>query len=208
LSTDLTEAEVAQRVVSAVGSVGARAIVTLVAADDRIGRFRHPSPTSARWQERLLVALCAQRHGLVAALTRIVVAGNVPGDLDARTRAAGSVFGRLVAATIPGATGATLFATAAAAYAEVGFAGEEVRHHQGGATGYRSRDWIAHPASQDTVQPAQAFAWNPSITGTKVEETILVSADGMEVLTSSPDWPSIPIARNGQTLLAPSVLSL
>jgi antitoxin VapB len=207
LSPGLTEADVAQRVVSAVGSIGARAIVTLVAADDRIGRFRHPSPTSLPWQDRLLIAVCAQRHGLVAALSRVIVEGKVPEDLDARTRAAASVFGRLVAATIPGATGASLFSAAASAYADAGFAGEETRHHQGGATGYRSRDWVAHPASQDTVRSTQAFAWNPSITGTKVEETVLVTGECVEVLTSSPEWPSIPFAKNGQSLLAPGILS-
>jgi hypothetical protein len=45
LVPDLTEIEVAQRVGVAVSSIGARAIVALVAADDRIGRYRHPVPT-------------------------------------------------------------------------------------------------------------------------------------------------------------------
>jgi Xaa-Pro aminopeptidase len=175
LSTDLTEADVAQRVVSAVGSIGARAIVTLVAADDRIGRFRHPSPTSTRWQDRLLVAVCAQRHGLVVSLSRVVVSGRVPEDLDVRTRAAAGVFDRLAAA---------------------------------GATGYRSREWVAHPASLETVRSTQAFAWNPSITGTKVEETILVCGERIEVLTASPDWPAIPLSVRGHSLLAPDVLTI
>src|SRR5699024_11265804 len=69
---------------------------------------------------------------------------------------------------------AELFQAAARAYADAGFASEELRHHQGGATGYRSREWIAHPQSRETVQARQAFAWNPTVTGTKVEETMLV----------------------------------
>ncbi|MGH8310987.1 MAG: M24 family metallopeptidase, partial [Steroidobacteraceae bacterium] len=134
----LAETEVAQQVAAAVTQIGARAIVTLVAADDRIGRFRHPVPTSARWQDRVMVVVCAQRHGLVAALSRIVVAGKAPDWLDARTRATASVFARLLEATIPGALGSELFSAAAVAYSDVGYPGEETRHHQGGATGYRS----------------------------------------------------------------------
>ena len=48
-----------------------------------------------------------------------------------RTAAAARVFGRLLEQTRAGATGAQLFETAARAYAEAGFAGEERKHHQG-----------------------------------------------------------------------------
>ncbi len=202
------ETEIAQRVATAVAHVGARAIVTLVAADDRISRYRHPAPTPARWQDRVMVVVCAQRCGLVASLSRIVVAGTVPEWLDVKTRATASVFGRLLDATRPGALASNLFAAAAMAYADAGFPGEEHRHHQGGATGYRSREWIAHPASRETVQQRQAFAWNPSITGTKVEESSVVSDEGLEVVTSSPDWPSMSLSVRGQMLLAPLPLAL
>lgn len=208
LVPDLGELEIAQRVTTAVAGVGARAVVTLVAADERMARFRHPAPTETRWRQRVMVVVCAQRDGLVAALSRIVVSGDVPDTLETRTRAAAGVFERLLAATEAGATGAHLFAVAAQAYADAGFAHEETRHHQGGATGYRSREWIAHPASREIVQAQQAFAWNPSIAGTKVEETVLLTPGGIEVLTSSPGWPSIPMCVRGRTLAAPGVLAI
>lgn len=208
LVPDLTEIEVAQRVGVAVSSIGARAIVTLVAADHRIGRYRHPVPTVTRWGQQLLVGVCAQRHGLVSALSRIVVSGRMPDALEARTVATARVFASLLEATRAGATGADLFGAAARSYAAAGFPDEETRHHQGGATGYRSREWIAHPASREMVQARQAFAWNPSITGTKIEETTLVTPLGLEVITASPDWPSIPLAVRGHTLSAPAPLAL
>jgi len=155
-----------------------------------------------------MVVVCAQREGLIAALSRLVVAGVIPDALEERTRATAGVFERLLAATTAGATGAQLFGVAAQAYADVGFAHEETRHHQGGATGYRSREWIAHPASREIVQAQQAFAWNPSITGTKVEETVLLTPAGIEVLTSSPDWPTIPLCVRGRALSAPGHLAL
>jgi antitoxin VapB len=86
-----------------------------------------------------------------------------------------------------------LFEAAAAGYREAGFPGEERLHHQGGPAGYRSREWIAHPGSQEIVQVRQAFAWNPTITGTKIEDTALVIGDRVEMITSTPGWPAIDL---------------
>jgi Xaa-Pro aminopeptidase len=204
----LDEHDVAHRVRSAIACVGARAIVALVAADDRIARYRHPAPAGARWRQSLMVVVCAERDGLVVALSRIVIAGPPSSDLLARTSAAGAVFERLVNATRPGTTGAELFGVARQAYAELGFAGEEALHHQGGAIGYRSREWVAHPASHEIVQRCQAFAWNPSITGSKVEDTVLVTGDERALITASPDWPVLPVACDGTVLPAAAVLQL
>jgi len=94
-----------------------------------------------------------------------------------------------------------MFAAASAAYADSGFPGEERHHHQGGAIGYRAREWVAHPRSQDVAVLPQAFAWNPTVAGTKLEETCLVHADGrVEVLTETPNWPAIEIHVRGQVV--------
>ena len=97
---------------------------------------------------------------------------------------------------------------AAGAYRKEGFAGEERLHHQGGATGYRTRDWVAHPGSSEQVQLQQAFAWNPSMTGSKIEETCITFSDGIEIITATPGWPSIPVEVEGRTYFLPDVLSL
>ena len=163
-----------------------RAIVTLVAADDRMGRFRHPVPTPAQWHQQVMVVVCAQRQGLVAALSRIVVAGRVPDALEARTAATAE---RLRAAARR----------------------DDARRHRrgalsgGGARLRRRRVSVRRiapspgrghglslarvdraPASRDTVQARQAFAWNPSVTGTKVEETMLVHERGLRGADDEP----------------------
>ena len=203
-----TELEVARRVSDALAARGIRAVVSLVAADERIGQFRHPAPTPRRWERALMVVVCARRAGLIASLTRIVCAGEVPAELRRRTDACARVNASLLAATRPGATGAELYETAARAYRAESFAGEERLHHQGGAAGYRTREWVAHPASSETVQPAQAFAWNPSITGTKVEETVLTRGDGVETITATAGWPQIAVEIDGREYLSPGVLAV
>ncbi len=56
------------------------------------------------------------------------------------------------------------------------------------------------------VQPWQAFAWNPSITGTKSEDTILATPDGPEVISGSPDWPLVEATAAGRLVARPDIL--
>lgn len=208
LEPGLTEREVARRANDALAAVGAHSVVTLVAADERLKSYRHPVPTEKRWEQVLMIVVCARRGGLIASLTRIVCASSVPDELKRRTEATARVNAKLYAATRPGKTSAELFEVAARAYAEEGFAGEERLHHQGGAAGYRTRDWVAHPAGAERVLARQAFAWNPSITGTKTEETCVAFDDGVEVITASPAWPTIRVELDGRAYELPGVLQL
>ena len=203
-----SEREIARRVTNALAAYKIRSVVTLVAADDRISMYRHPVPSDLCWQKTLMIVVCARRGGLIASLTRIVCHGPVPEDLRRRTHAAAEVNAKLYAATRPGVSGADLFRVAADAYATAGFEHEEEFHHQGGATGYRTRDWVAHPASNERVQENQAFAWNPTITGTKMEETCIAFATDVQVVTATPGWPQIATQVGGREYLSPDILSL
>jgi antitoxin VapB len=187
------EFDIARRMMDAAQGFRARAIVALVGADERLRRFRHPVPTGTAWRHVVMMALCAERHGLIVSLSRIVATEGAPFDLQERTEATAAVFGRTLAATRPGATAPQLYSTLASAYADVGYPGEELKHHQGGAIGYRAREWVAHPKSTEVVQDREAFAWNPTITGTKIEDTALVIDGGIEIVTSTPGWPTIDL---------------
>lgn len=199
---------IARKVKNAFRFFNIEPVVTLVGADERIGQFRHPVPTAKVWEKTLLIAVCARRHGLVASLSRIACVGEIPDELRVKTDACASVFARFLAATKAGASGAEIYRAAAEAYAEKGFGDEINRHHQGGAAGYKSRDWVAHPKSTETVQSNQAFAWNPSITGTKAEETVLATGDAVEYLTVSHGFPQISVEIDGQEFFAPGILKL
>lgn len=203
-----SEVEIAEKLRNELALGGITSVVTLVAADDRISQYRHPVPTGNRWKKTLLLVTCAKRHGLIASLSRMVCIGDVPNELKIKTEAAAYVNACLLHATRQRITGAELYQVAANAYAEKGFAGEIDRHHQGGAAGYRTRDWVAHPSSGEAVQENQAFAWNPSITGTKVEETCILTANGIGILTASPDFPTITTVIDGHTYWSPGVLSI
>lgn len=202
------ENQVARRIVDALGAYEITPIVNLVAGDERLKQFRHPVPTANTWNRVLMVVVCACRSGLVTSLTRLISVGSPDSDLKRRIAVVGRVNAELMAATQPGTTGAELYQLVSRIYATHGFPGEERRHHQGGACGYRTRDWVAHPASQEVVQVHQAFAWNPSVAGAKAEETCVVSDNGVEVISRSPDWPQLSIEVAGREYLSPDVLSI
>jgi antitoxin VapB len=52
------------------------------------------------------------------------------------------------------------------------------------------------------------YAWNPSITGTKSEDTILVGPHGNEVLTGIEGWPALSVTVDGQTVARPAILEV
>jgi len=203
-----TEKTIARKVKNALLFYNIESVVTLVGADERIARFRHPVPTENVWKKVLLIAVCAKREGLIASLSRIASVGEIPDELQRKTEAVAHVFANFLAATKPGANGAEIYQIAADAYAEKGFGDEINLHHQGGAAGYKSRDWVAHPASAEIVQKNQAFAWNPSITGTKAEETVITTENGIECLTASPNFPQISVEIEGRDFFAPGILKL
>jgi Xaa-Pro dipeptidase len=203
-----TELEIARKTKDALAEFNINSIVTLVGADERIEKYRHPIPTENKWKKTLLVVVCAKREGLIVNLSRIACVGKVPEDLRRRTEDVAYVFAKLLSGTKPETNGAELYQIAGDAYAEKGFANEIDMHHQGGATGYKTRDWIAHPKNQEIVRLNQAFAWNPSITGTKAEETIIITESGLEILTASPGFPYISIEMNGHPWFSPNILCL
>jgi Xaa-Pro aminopeptidase len=182
---------------AAAESLWARGIhpaLTLVGDARRLPVHRHPTPSRERLGARAMLVVCARRHGLYANMTRFV-SFRLP---TAEERALADDVARVEAAALdlsrPGATLGAVFDGLVAAYAAAGHPGEEARHHQGGPCGYLSRDAIAVPGSTVRLAAGGAVAWNPSLPGAKVEDTIRLGEDGLEILTVDARWPTVEIA--------------
>ena len=204
----MTEYEIAGLLSEHTYAQGATPIVNLVATDERIFKFRHPLPTGKRLEKYAMLVLCSRRGGLVASITRLVNFGPLSDELRRKQMACARVDATFIGQTRPGARVADIFQAAQAAYAATGFADEWQLHHQGGATGYQAREYLATADSVEVVHAGQAFAWNPSISGVKCEDTILVGATATEVLTETPGWPTLLVEAVGQTWLRPAILEL
>jgi Xaa-Pro aminopeptidase len=187
---------------------GAQPIVNLIATDERVWAYRHPLPTQKKLDRYAMLVLSARQAGMLCSITRLVHFGKLSDELQIKERACATVDAAVIAATRPGKTLGEIFNTITDAYAANGFANEWQMHHQGGASGYEPREYLATPGSKEVVGLGQAYAWNPSIAGVKSEDTIQVGEKGNTVLTLIPGWPLIEITVGDQSLARPRILEI
>ncbi len=204
----MTEYEISGKLAQEADSRGAQAIVNLIATDERIYHFRHPLPTAKKMERYAMLVLCGRWKGLVCSITRLVHFGRLPDDLRRKMEATAQIDATFIAATRPGARTCDVFQRAVDAYAAVGFANEWRLHHQGGPAGYEPREFIATPAVTDPVLAGQVYAWNPSITGCKSEDSVLVGEAENEVLTTIQGWPEVQVTVDGKVFSRPAILEV
>ena len=195
----VTEHTVAGLISQRLRERGVQPHVVLVAADERVFKYRHPIPTAKKLKKHLMAVLCGKRHGLIISLTRLLHFGKLPAELRRKHDAVCAVDLAFNLATQPGVPVGAVFAAGLAEYARQGFGEEWKLHHQGGPTGYQGRSFFGSPEEKRAVLSSQAYAWNPSITGTKSEDTILATGSGLEFLSSpTKNWPAVTIKLAGK----------
>jgi len=204
----MTEYEIAAKLAQEAYARELLPIVNLVATDERIFGFRHPLPASKKMNKYAMLVLCGRKYGLVCSVTRLIHYGPLSDELKKKQAAVAQVDANVIAATRPGATLAEMFGEIQAAYAGAGYPDEWQLHHQGGPAAYEPREFIATPSNQARVAVGQAYAWNPSITGAKVEDTVLITDDGFEVMTEMAGWPVIEISAGGRLVRRPLILEV
>ncbi len=203
-----TEFDIAARLEFEVQRTGAFPYVTLVSTDQRVFDYRHPIPTPRKLQRYAMLVVCAEYRGLIASCTRFIHFGPLPDDIRKKQQAVCNVDTTVNLATRPGRLTSEVFADLQAAYEANGYPGEWQNHHQGGSTGYAGREVIATPSTPHPVLANQAFAWNPSIQGTKSEDTVLITDSGLEILTTcSETWPKLTGHAPQGDMLRPDILT-
>ena len=219
----MSEADIAARLVAEGFKRRCQVPVFLVAADERITKYRHPIPTQAPLldgplKERavrgyVMVVGCFLREGLVVSITRFKRVGDVPLFVpDAYDRIC-AVDAVMQEATQQGNTLGDVFGACQRAYKNFGFPENEWHnHHQGGATGYAGRTCKGAPGEKFPIlddvwrkrvydvswigtEFGMAFAWNPSAVGVKSEDTFILLPNGKkEIVSATPTLPTVDLA--------------
>jgi Xaa-Pro dipeptidase len=176
------------------------------AADDRVFQFRHPIPTEKKIKKYLMVSVNARKWGLIVSLTRFVYFGKLPRELRRKYEANVFVDCTLMAHTRPGVPARDVLQKGIDAYREKGYPEEWKLHHQGGSIGYTGRDYRANFRTPDMIRENQAFTWNPSIAGTKSEDTILATSKRPEMITRPIRYPTLSLEVGNISFIRPAIL--
>jgi len=186
---------------------GIESTVALVASDERIFKYRHPISTAKKIDKYVLVVICGRKYGLITSVSRFVHFGAVPQEILDKHRKVIKVDAEYITNTVPGTKVSDVFKAGMAAYESVGYKDEWKLLHQGGPAGYGVRDYHGTPFVEGVVQENQGFAWNPSITGTKSEDTFIAKKTGFEIISNTGNWPLVEVkANNGMVLKRPDIL--
>lgn len=208
IKAGMSETEISARLIYEGQRLGCRVSVSLVAADDRIARYRHPLPTlpgsphERHVKRYVMVVGGIQRDGLVVSLTRFKAVDTLPDGIAPSYTRICAVDVRMQQATRPDQQLGDVFTACQRAYSEFGFEENEWHnHHQGGSTGYAGRTskgapgvtfpcldqrWVAIAREKlgADIAVSSAFAWNPSAPGVKSEDTFLLHEDGRQEIIS------------------------
>ena len=206
LEPGVTEYEMEALIADGLLCEGIMPSVLLMAVDDRIMSYKHAVARGQALKRYGMLNLCSRKWGLAISITRFVHFGELPAELSARFASSARVNAALLNSSRAGKTSAELFKVAQNTYAAEGFPGEEEFHHQGGPTGYGEREWLATPTGKEVIVNNQAFAWNPSIRGGKVEDTVVLHDGKIESLTDTPDLPLVETELNGTIYQSAGVL--
>jgi Xaa-Pro aminopeptidase len=206
----MTEMEIAALLGVEAQKRGVQPVVNLIATDERIYRYRHPLPTEKKLDKYALLVLSGRKYGLVCSISRLAHFGPLPADLQQRVDAAAQANAAFIAYSQPGALISDVFQQGQAAYAAGGFPDEWQFHHQGGAVGYEPHEYLGKPDAQDVISSGQAFAWNPTVAGAKMEDTILVGTQENELITAIPGWPvkEVAVSALDVEVMCPMVLEM
>lgn len=183
---------------------GIHPALVLVAGERRLPLYRHPLPTEELLGSRAMMVFCARRHGLYANLTRFVAFSPLSAEEERNHDLVAGFEDLALSASRPGATLEEIYFKIRKGYAAKNLEAEADRQHFGGTTGYLSRERIARPVTGGeepwVLSLNQALAWNPTLPGAKIEDTILLTGQGIEFLTLDSAWPSKHIVQKHHRL--------
>ena len=204
----MTELDVASMVSFELMKENIQPQLILIACDNRISDYRHPIPTMQKIERYVMYVTVAVKWGLNLSITRFVHFGEPSDELKRKHDAIINIDARLILNTRPGMKIVDIFEQHRENFTRFGFPDEWRKLHQGGSASYRIRDVKATLDTLDTeiVMLNQAYAWNPSITGIKSEDTILILEDKNEIISEDQNWPLVEVDVDGMKICRPDIL--
>ncbi|WP_367011313.1 M24 family metallopeptidase, partial [Mesotoga sp.] len=207
LKSEMTELEVQGLFYEAMAKRDIEPLLTLVFSEDSTLRYRHNLSRDVKLGRRGFASICARRRGLIASSSRSFTFEEAD-DVIRQHEQNCYVDAVAIGSSRPGVKLSEAFERLIEAYEKVGKAGEWKFHHQGGIAGYLPREVHANLKSDVSLREGNAVAWNPTIRGTKSEDTVLIGNEENSILSFPEEstWPSLEFEVNNKVVRRPALL--
>ena len=75
-----------------------------------------------------------------------------------------------------------------------------------GPIGYEGRYFLVNSKTDEIIKENNAIAWNPSASGFKSEDTIIVEKDENKIITFDKEWPILKVDTGSSVVERPDIL--
>lgn len=183
--------------------------VLLIGTDERIFRYRHPSPSGAKLGRYVFLHPAARYEGLHINVTRSIYFGDsLPDEIQRPYRTALDVEAACISSCIPGKYWCDILEMQKSMLRQRGYPEEWRNHFPGGRTGYSVCECDFSLSTERRIVDKECYDWFITVTGAKVEELSQNIAGKHEVLSSTGNWPVRRYEINKEVIDLPDVLLL
>jgi Xaa-Pro dipeptidase len=182
-------------------------ITILIAFDQRALDYRHPVMAGAKLENYALVGVCGRRNGLIVSISRDVLLEN-DAEMVRKHEKCAMVNAAFLSGLKQGNSLEKVFEKGLMEYEKQGYPFEYKEHHQGGLTGFIPRELRANVGCTHLVRENEAYAFNPTIQGSKCEDTVLVTETGIDVMTYTGNYAYVTCDIDGEKFVVPTVYVL
>jgi len=207
ITPEMTELKIQGKIYSRLASEEIEPLLTIVFGDESSNLYRHNLSREVSVGRKVFISVCARKKGLILSTTRSVLFENDEKIIN-QHRNNCYVDSVAISGSRPGRQLGDVFKDMISAYKKVGRNNEWKLHHQGGLAGYNSREIKATPNNEYELKENNAVAWNPTITGTKSEDTAIIGKNDIDIISFPQKtlWPCIDFNVNGMTIRRPDII--
>jgi Xaa-Pro aminopeptidase len=186
---------------------GAIPDVVLVGSDERLFKYRHPTPTGAKLGRYVLLTPAVRYKGLHCNIARSVYFGDrLPEEIALPYEAVRRVTANCMALCRTGASYRDILEEHKALLAEFGYPEAWQGHYPGGRTGYFLCQANLSLDPSRVIGETEAFEWFITVPGAKSAELTVKDGEDVSVASNTGPWPSSPVTRHGRTFQIPEIM--
>lgn len=177
-----------------------------ILGDGRGRRFRYWTFDQSSVQRYCTISVVGRYQGLHVGAARTVSLGEAPNDLLAAFEPAALIAATGMFFSQPEWELFEVWNRVRRIYEKTGVDSEWLQADQADVVEYEFGSVPMMPGSQFRLASGVPVFWHPSVGPALLGDTVLVNGDGTEILTSTGEWPEIPIRVKGVQLNIPAIL--